>query len=353
MTQALDQREADQLEAVPAPEFQTAVIGHEEQRTQLMKLFDAGRLPSGILLHGPRGIGKATLAFDITRAILTLSAGDDPELVRTLVAAGSHPNLRVLRRKRRDKGSGWYTVIRVEDVRKLREEIRLTRGRKGHRVVIIDSVDDCNASAANALLKILEEPPPDTTFFLISHRPAQLLPTIRSRTLKFALRPLSDSEVAEILRIIAPDDAPEPAGVALEHAVALGRGRPRRAIEALQLGDGGSLSELAAWLADPLATWSPVHTKLAETIGRDEGQTRFARDMVLDWIATEAKQAAEAGRGDWRRLASANDLWEKATTWFSDVDALNVDARQTLVVVFDAIRAHLNEFAPMSAPERQ
>ena len=171
-------REPDQLEGVPLPESRTSVIGHDAARASIMGTLDNARLPSGIMLHGPRGIGKATLAFDIARTIFARTGDESPAHIAAQVAAGAYPNLRVLRKAPRDTGKGYYTAIRVEEVRGLIGESRMTRGRAGFRVVIVDSIDDCNPSSANALLKILEEPPPESLFFLVSHRPGGLLPTI-------------------------------------------------------------------------------------------------------------------------------------------------------------------------------
>jgi DNA polymerase-3 subunit delta' len=166
-----DVREPDQLAGVPLPEHRQRVIGHDAPRADILDALAAARLPGGMLLYGPRGIGKATLAFDIARQIFSRTGDETPEHVAAQVAAGAYPNLRVLRKAPRETGKGFYTAIRVEDVRGLIEESRMTRGRAGFRIVIVDSIDDCNPSSANALLKILEEPPLETLFMLVSHRP--------------------------------------------------------------------------------------------------------------------------------------------------------------------------------------
>src|SRR5690606_35950218 len=128
------------------------------------------------------------------------------------------------RKAPRETGKGFYTAIRVDEARGLIEESRMTRGRAGFRVVIVDSIDDCNPSSANALLKILEEPPPETLFLLVSHRPGGLLPTIKSRCHAVALRPLSDAEIPEIV----PS--------ATDASVELAAGIPRRTFEAMAMG---------------------------------------------------------------------------------------------------------------------
>jgi DNA polymerase-3 subunit delta' len=308
-----------------------------------MSRLEARRLPGGVLLHGPRGIGKATLAFDFARAIFRATGDEAPEHVAQQVASGGYPNLFVLRKSQRDTGKGYYTQIRVDEVRALIDAMQMTRGRAGHRVAIVDSIDDCNPSSANALLKILEEPPADTTFLLVSHRPGSLLPTIRSRTIPLALRPLAGAEVEAVLATARPE-------ADLAEAVPLAGGRPRRGFEALLLPEQAALGGLRAWLADPLAPRPAAHLALADALGadRDGAELRFARDMIDDWLAAEARDAAVAGQG--RRLASATELWDKAQLLLADADEYNLDMRQTLAQIFDAIRRHRQLSAVPSEP---
>ena len=330
------EREPDQLEGVPPPEFQQQVVGHAAAVEALMSRLDAGRLPGGIMIHGPRGIGKATLAFDIARKIFERTGDESPSHIAAQVAAGAYPNLFVMRKAPRETGKGWYTQIRVDEVRGFIEEMRMTRGRAGHRIALIDPIDDCNPSSANALLKILEEPPADTTFLLVSHRPGSLLPTIKSRCFQVALRPIPDQGVAGVLMATKPDTASD----ALTRAVGFANGRPRRGFEALLLGDGGALGALAGYLRDPAAAPGAARIALGDQLGgdRDGAELRFARDMLNDWIAAAATDAATSGNR--ARLASANELWDKAQLSLADADEYNLDMRQTLVALLDAIRKH-------------
>jgi DNA polymerase-3 subunit delta' len=326
----IELREPDQLAGVPLPESRTETIGHAAARANIIETLDHARLPGGILLHGPRGIGKATLAFDIARTVFSRTGDEDPAHVAAQVAAGGYPNLRVLRKAARDTGKGYYTAIRVEEVRGLIGESRMTRGRAGFRIVIVDAIDDCNASSANALLKILEEPPPETLFLLVSHRPGGLLPTIKSRCHAVALRPVSDADVRRVL-----GDRP-----GIEHAVALAAGRPRRGYEALALGDEKGLTALQGWLKAPGNGASAVYLAIAEALAadKDAAAMAFGKEMLLDWIAAEARNAVTGGGK--ARLASASALWDKATALFADAETYNLDARQTLISLFDAIRRH-------------
>jgi DNA polymerase-3 subunit delta' len=328
-----EQREPDQLDGVAPPEYAPALSGHAGPVADLRSRLANGRLPGGVMLHGPLGIGKATLAFRIAREIFAATGDEEPSHVDQQVAAGGYPNLFVLRKAPKDTGKGFYTVIRVDEVREAVGRLHHTRGRAGHRVVIVDPIDDANPNAANALLKVLEEPPPDTTFFLISHRPGSLLPTIRSRCHPIAVRPLSDADVRAVLEANGATGD-------LDRAVSLAGGSPRRAFEALLLGDAGVLTALKAWLADAATPPSGAHLALADGLGasRDGAEARFGREIVLQWMAEEAKTAATSR--DRGRLASANELWEKANALLEDTDEYNLDARQTLVAIFDAIKRH-------------
>nr|WP_295886940.1 AAA family ATPase [uncultured Devosia sp.] len=335
----------DALEGIAPPEHRQRARGHENARAAILAQLADRRLPGAILLHGPRGIGKATFAFELAAAILTATGDEPAHRVAEQVGALSHPNLFLLRRRPKD-GKGYYTVIRVEDVRDIRDSLHHTRGRSGHRIAIIDSIDDCNPSAANALLKTLEEPPADTIFLLISHRPGQLLPTIKSRCHNLALRPVGGDDVRAVLL----EHDPALGQAELDRAIALAGGRPRRAFETLALEPESALGALQAWLSNPAQHAAGVGMKLADVLGADTQSTElsFAREMLDDWIADEARNAAMQPQAR-MRLASANELWDKAHALFAEADDINLDMKQTLVAIFDAIRKHAAMTASNSA----
>ncbi len=338
----------DALEGITPPEHRQRARGHDGQRAAILAQLAERRLPGAILLHGPQGIGKATFAFELAAAILTATGDEPAHRVAEQVAALSHPNLFLLRRRPKDN-KGYYTVIRVEDVRDVRDSLHHTRGRAGHRIAIIDSIDDCNPSAANALLKTLEEPPADTIFLLISHRPGQLLPTIKSRCHNLALRPVGPEDVRAVLL----EHDGNLGQTELDRAVALAGGRPRRAFETLALEPESALGALQAWLSNPAQHPAGVAMQLADALGADTQSTElsFAREMLDDWIADEARNAAMQPQAR-MRLASANELWDKAHALLAEADDINLDMKQTLVAIFDAIRKHAAMTASISA-ERQ
>lgn len=327
------QLEADQLDGVPLPESRVRVFGHDKVLAGLAEALANRRIPGGILLHGPRGIGKASLAFAFARDLLVATGDEDRHRVNEQVSAGVHPNLFVLRRTLRDFGKGFSAFIRVEEVRLLIERMRRTRGRPGHRIAIVDAIDDCNASAANALLKILEEPPPETTFILVSHQPGGLLPTIRSRCQSMAMRPLADADLSALLA----DHGVENAGI--PDLVEIAGGRPRRAFEFLSLGQAQAVAALRAFLAAPENAGQGATLPLAELLaGAEEAERQIARDMLLEHVAAQAQNAARAGATG-NRLASATDLWDKAVPLFVNAETYNLDMTETFVILLDAIRA--------------
>jgi DNA polymerase-3 subunit delta' len=337
-------RQPDQLENVCAPEETGALIGHQSTFDTLERQLAANRLPGAVLLHGPKGIGKATLAFAFAKRILHETGDEAAERIAEQVSQGSHPNVFVLRRNPKDNSGGFYANIRVEEVRDLQSRMRQTRGRAGHRICIIDSLDDGNKSVANALLKILEEPPEDTIFIGISHRPGALLPTIRSRCQSHAMRGLPADEIRQIIRTQLPDEEDQ----AVARAISLANGRPRRAFEALLLEELAVLEDLRAWLSDPVSQPGGSQLTIADAIVKAGGaEADFARELLTNWLAEEAHKAATSGSRN--RLASATQLWDKAQASIAEADAYNLDARQMLVSIFDALRAHSQKHVLISA----
>lgn len=178
------------------------LFGHEQAERYLSDAFVSGTLPHGLLISGPRGIGKATLAFQFARRLL--SEGCDPQATARRMAAGSHADLLVTEPLFDSKKDEFSSEITVEQARHVSEFLSKTPGESAWRVVIIDSIDQLNANAANAILKILEEPPAQSLLMLISHSPGLLLPTIRSRCQKLRLQPLDERHFARAVSHVLP-----------------------------------------------------------------------------------------------------------------------------------------------------
>ena len=229
--------EADRAGEAPHPRMAAATIGHDAARAELLEAWNAGRMPHGWLLTGPEGVGKATFAWEVARFLLT----DPPARAGTLapppghpalprIRALSEPSLMLLRREWDAKAKRLGTQIAVGTVRRLGGFFAMAS--EGRRVVIVDPADDLNPSAANAILKLLEEPPERATLLLVAQRPGRLLPTIRSRCRVLRLGPLSDAEVAQAVAQAGGDGS----------AVALAGGSPGAA---LALAGGGAAARAA------------------------------------------------------------------------------------------------------------
>ena len=205
------------------------LIGHDAQVSQFLDALSGGRMHHAWLLAGPKGVGKR--AFADAAALRLLAGGGDGLLVdpehpaARLVAAGSHMDHRVLQREVDEKGKV-AAEIKVDQVRDLQPLFRTTPGLGDWRTVIIDSVDDMGRAGANAFLKNLEEPPRHTVFFLVSHAPGRLLPTIRSRCRMLRFGGLAEAEMRAVLRVVMP----EADAAAHEELVALCDGSPGEAL---------------------------------------------------------------------------------------------------------------------------
>lgn len=209
---------SDKIEGAPHPAQTIRIFGQEAAENEFLDVFAASRLHHGWLISGPRGVGKATLAWQITKFLLATPNhnqdvglfGDPPKSSQTLqissdhpvsrrILAGSEPGVFPLRPAYDEKRKRHKQMITIDEVRKLKSFFGLSSTEAGRRIVIVDCAEDMNPSAANALLKILEEPPKNAFLFLISHQPARLLPTIRSRCRELRLSRLNKPSMVQAL----------------------------------------------------------------------------------------------------------------------------------------------------------
>ncbi len=214
----------DRIEGAPHPRETLLLHGHAAAEAELLSAFNTGRLHHAWMLTGPKGTGKATLAWRIARFLLATPDDDggmfspppptsldidasNPVARRLLQLA--EPRLFLLRRGPNEKETALSQVISVDEVRKMKSFFALSAADGGRRVAIIDSLDELNTAAANALLKLLEEPPARVTLLLIAHQPARLLPTIRSRCRELRLAPLGPGDLAAALTAAGGSVAPE------------------------------------------------------------------------------------------------------------------------------------------------
>lgn len=214
----------DRLEGAPHPRETGSIFGHTASQAEFLHAFTSGRLHHAWMLTGPKGVGKATLAWRFARFLLATPDDDggmfaapppttldiDPAnpIGRRLLQL-AEPRHFLLRRAPNEKETALSHVISVDEVRKMKSFFALSAADGGRRTAIIDAVDEMNPAAANALLKLLEEPPANVTLFLIAHQPARLLPTIRSRCRELRLTPLAPQDLADALTQAGGDIAPQ------------------------------------------------------------------------------------------------------------------------------------------------
>jgi DNA polymerase III subunit delta' len=327
-----DAPETDRLEGFPHPRETFRLVGQDAVLARAARAIRGGRPPPAWLITGPPGVGKATLAYRIARAVLAHGANAsvpedlavperDPAAVQ--IAAVSHPGLLVLKRGLNDSGK-LMSDLSVNVVRKLQGFFGMTSGAGGWRVAIIDTADDMNDPAANALLKMLEEPPPRALLLLISNVPGRLLPTIRSRCQRLALRPLDDATLeSELARLLPDSDAAERASLARLAGGSLGM--------ALQLSGGDSIA-LAREADRLLDQKGPPDVAAILALG-----DKIYR--ITDGLQTFGTFLAEALTARIRARALAGgahlDRWieclGRIESRFGRTGALNLEPRQTLL----------------------
>ena len=324
----------------PDPRANPLLLGHQPVEAMLAEAMRSGRMHHAWLLTGPEGVGKATLAFRFARRLLAgvpegaTLAMDEREKVFRRVAAGSHADLLTIERAWDAKRKRLRGEIVVDDVRRIATFLHLTPAEGGWRVVVLDGAEDLNRNAANALLKVLEEPPPRAILLLVCSAAGRLLPTIRSRCRRLRLAPLDDAAMADLLARYLPDTAEEERG----RLVTLGEGSVGRAL-ALADGGGVAVSELVGRTLDALPDLSPRRAhEVADALGRDEDAFSTFMDLTRAGIAS-AVRAAARGRADpdqarlvgARPLAAWVDVWHGLSHLQYETEAFHLDKRQAIL----------------------
>jgi DNA polymerase-3 subunit delta' len=354
-----DLPEADRAGEAPHPRETRGFVGHEAAERALLDAFRSGRMPHAWIIGGPEGAGKATLAWRVARFLLThpdpLSAAaqrarnldvDPAGQAARQIAALSSPDVALLRREWNDKIKKLYTEIRVDDVRRAMRIFQHAAGAGGWRIAIIDSADELNRNAANALLKIMEEPPPRSLFLLVSHRPGRILPTIRSRCRLLMLEPLRDGEIVRAV-------------------VNLGLGYKQAEIESAAKAAGGSVkealrllkgesSEVDAGLNDLLAAlpdvdWRNVH-KLADAVAGRDNEANYENLMakIFAFLDRAVRDGASLGP---ERLQPYAQAWEKVLDAARETEVLNLDKRPLILSIFADLAAAVRASQQPRVPE--
>jgi DNA polymerase III subunit delta' len=337
-------RQVEPQIAAVHPRETTALFGHREAELALLNAYRSGRIPHAWLIGGAQGIGKATLAYRMARFVLAHNnpIASDVQQAETLyvdpadpvarhVGAGAHGGLLTLERTLNDRGV-MRTVITVDETRETISFFGSTAAVEGWRVCIVDTVDELNPNAANALLKILEEPPRQSLFLLVSHAPARVLPTILSRCRKLPLRPLATGDViraaAEAANIAIEDAALSAAAEAAEGSVA-------RALTLL----GGDALKLHQRTAALLATLPRIDPRELHALGDALGGTDRAAlgtfiDSIDRWVSERLRADEANANANLPRLARLAEVWEKINRAARDAAEYNLERKPLVFSVF-------------------
>lgn len=347
-------------EEPPSPAFAEQLFGHGQVLEDFRQALAGDRMPHAWLFAGPKGIGKATLAYHCAREALAIPAEDsgepalfgapepaaaaedphrpDASLFRQ-VASGAHPDFMLLERSAdpNAKDKRLRTAIVIGQVRAATQFLRRTSSGSRWKVLLVDSADDLNVNAANALLKVLEEPPGQAIVLLVSHSPGRLLPTIRSRVRSRQLRPLSEPDFAGVLDSLDLS-VPEAQRSRLSQLCEGSAGRAVQLLGSDALALDAQVDQL--WSALPNLDHRLLY-RLAEKAAADQsgslfsfvGEALFSRMTAA--IRTRALSDGER-EAAWPQasIAELMALWEKMRGRFSAANAVNLDRKQTVLAVF-------------------
>ena len=324
----------------PEPRANPLLLGHEAAEATLLEAMRSGRMHHAWLITGPNGVGKATLAYRFARRLLagmpaenTLALEPDHPVFRR-VAAGSHADLHTVELEYNEKTKRMRRQIAVEDVRDIGGFLRLTPAEGGWRVVVVDGAEELNQNSANALLKVLEEPPARAMLLLVCTAPGRLLPTIRSRCRRLRLDPLEDGPMERLLAIFLPELSADERG----RLVTVAEGSPGRALLLAQE-EGLALAGLVEEVLGALPALKPAKAyAVADTLAR--GDTAFSNfmDLLRADIAAAVRDVVR-GQGDeaqsrlvaLRPLDAWGDVWHALTRLQDETERFNLDKRQAVV----------------------
>ena len=314
------------------PRHAAAVRGHEKAIQHFKKAFTAARPHHAWLINGPMGIGKATLAYKLAAHVL--ASGSNQILAVRWIASRAHPDLGLLERSFNDsKPKRLRTEISVDDVRAFSGFFERTASVGGWKVGLVDCVDDLNTESANALLKLVEEPPAKSLLLLVCHQPGKALRTLRSRCLRLPLDSLGEKETNDILSNLPFD--PKPNAEAQTRAARLSRGSPGRALQLLNSTGAKAFDQFTATARRTISQHSAI-AGLFSSRATAVADFEVFMDLLLDWLAGQASHHAS------RNLA---DLHGQLTQKASITTGYNLDRRvavlEALTLVDEALNAAL------------
>ncbi|CDO46939.1 DNA polymerase III subunit delta' [Bartonella henselae] len=333
MSDVIFLRQYDDIDIVSSPSQNNIIFGHEAARHFLAQILKEERLPHAILFEGDYGIGKATLAFHLAWNILSSQKDGfkQPEhnsVIWRQITQGSHPGLLHISRRFDVKTQKFKTGILFDDIRDIIHFLNRTSKDSGWRIVIIDPADDMNRSAANAILKTLEEPPAKTLFIIITHFSGKLLPTIRSRCQQISLRPLHNDEMKKIIiHMFSNQNVIDEENIGM--IIQKSNGNPRKA--ALLIHGGFEIIKTIDTLLGQSVCNPIIVHNLAQTLSSLSSAIQFQQfcDEILDKIQKKAIMLAE--RGNLALSKKCAQAWQEIHQEIGEIQSFNLDKKQFII----------------------
>ncbi|WP_175869418.1 DNA polymerase III subunit delta' [Bartonella gabonensis] len=339
-------RQYDDIDTILSPSQNNVIFGHEDVRHFLTQMLKEERLHHALLFEGEYGIGKATLAFHLAWNILSSQKENflKPDLHSIpwrQITQGSHPGLLYISRRFDAKIQKFKTGILIDDIRDIMHFLSRTSQDNGWRIVIIDSADDMNRNASNAILKILEEPPAKVLFIIIAHSTGKLLPTIHSRCQKISFRPLSHDEMKKVItHIFTNQDLPDEKTI--EMIIKKSNGSPRKAALLIRHGGLEIIKTIDALLKQPICNATIVHT-LAQTFSSVSSPFQFQQfcDEILDKIQQKAITLVE--KGNLFLSKKYAQKWQEIHQEIEEIQLFNLDKKQFIINLLFRVHQIIHE----------
>ena len=327
------------LDGAISPAENPRLFGHEQAEAFLAQSYRSGKGHHAVLIEGPEGIGKSTLAFRFANHVLSypdpaeapefLADPDPASIISRQIASGASHNLLHLTRPVDDKTGRLKSAITVDEVRRAGKFFSQTSGTGNWRIVIIDPADDLNRNAANAILKILEEPPKRAMFLVLSHAPGKLLPTIRSRCLPLKLAPLGPEPLARAMRNLGFDLA----GAESEAVLASAKGSVSEALKLVNYGGAEIIAAYDQVVSESGPAARKAMHKLADALSAKDSDTvyGFFISHLGDSLIGRARNAALGGDlvGAERFARLSSEISDRLAV----AQAYNLDRKQTILTI--------------------
>lgn len=354
--------------SLPPPRENPDMLRHEEIEQSLLSLQHNKNFPHALIFSGPMGVGKATMAFRLARFLLSQSPNgeeegglfgeSDPKPAATTlyiapespvfkrVASGGHADLRTIERAMDEKKGVRKGVVDIDSIRKIAPFLRMSSSDGGWRIVIVDEADTMNRYAQNAILKILEEPPPKALLILICNRLGTMIPTIRSRCRTFHFQALDKDTLSTLLKRGAPDATTSE--IALLSA--LSDGSMGRALTMHEEKGANTLNTILAFLENwKSPEWSKIHP-MADTLSRPDSEKAYTSFVtIMEWVAQSLLRAKATNDHGLPEILKSDalktlqnhysleqwiDICEKLSSHFIAIDRSNLDKRHGVIGAF-------------------